>query len=90
MNKKIILTCTLCLAAFLAHAQTQNATTIGFYNLENLFDTVDDPATDDAEYLPNGKNQWTEERYQQKLTNMSQAIAGIGARHSGRERAGEP
>ncbi len=78
MNKKIIITCTLCLAAFLAHAQTKNAATIGFYNLENLFDTVDDPATDDAEYLPNGKNQWTEERYQQKLTNMSQAIAGMG------------
>lgn len=48
---------------------------IGFYNLENLFDTVDDPAIRDEEYLADGKNSWTEERYQGKLQNMSKVIA---------------
>ena len=34
---------------------------IAFYNVENLFDCNDD-ANDDAEFLPQGKREWTEER----------------------------
>ncbi len=48
---------------------------VGFYNLENLFDTVDDPKTIDEEFLPNGANNWTDERYAIKLANMSNVIA---------------
>ncbi|MBQ2501303.1 MAG: hypothetical protein II524_02430, partial [Bacteroidales bacterium] len=40
---------------------------IGFYNLENLFDTQDDPRINDAAFLPDGENQWTEDKYQKKL-----------------------
>jgi Skp family chaperone for outer membrane proteins len=29
-----------------------NAYVIGFYNLENLFDTIDDPIKNDAQFLP--------------------------------------
>lgn len=50
---------------------------VGFYNLENLFDTVDDPNTIDEEFLPNGTNKWTDERYAIKLANMSKVIAGF-------------
>ena len=32
---------------------------IGFYNLENLFDTFHDEGKNDYEYLPDGANQWT-------------------------------
>ena len=31
---------------------------VGFYNLENLFDTINDPNKDDEEFLPQGGNQW--------------------------------
>ncbi len=51
--------------------------TVGFYNIENLFDTVDDPSINDEEFLPDGRNQWTEERYQQKLSNMATVIAAM-------------
>jgi predicted extracellular nuclease len=52
---------------------------IGFYNVENLFDTQDDPKTDDAEFLPsNQERPWTEERYQRKLENLAQVIAQLG------------
>ncbi|MBL7897140.1 MAG: endonuclease/exonuclease/phosphatase family protein [Crocinitomicaceae bacterium] len=51
---------------------------IGFYNLENLFDTDDDPITDDAEYLPDGANHWDSLKYANKLHNMSTVIADIG------------
>lgn len=51
---------------------------IGFYNVENLFDTEDDPNIKDEEYLPEGKNKWDETRYQNKLKNISKVISSIG------------
>lgn len=49
---------------------------VAFYNLENLFDTVDGP-NDDAEFLPGSQNRWNSERYQNKLRNMSRVIDSI-------------
>lgn len=50
----------------------------GFYNLENLFDTVDDPDNPgDDEFLPEGPYAWTSEKYQQKLKNMAKVIAKL-------------
>ena len=50
---------------------------IGFYNLENLFDIYDDPAKNDEEFLPEGKNQWTEAKYQKKVSNMAKVIKAM-------------
>lgn len=47
---------------------------IGFYNLENLFDIYDDPAKNDEEFLPEGKNKWTQTKYEKKLHNMAHVI----------------
>jgi hypothetical protein len=51
---------------------------VGFYNLENLFDTIDDPMKLDEEFLPQGLNQWNTEKYLAKLHNMAYAISTIG------------
>ncbi len=48
---------------------------IGFYNLENLFDTYHDEGHNDYEYLPDGGNNWTDAKYQKKLQNMAKVIA---------------
>ncbi|MBR5043367.1 MAG: endonuclease/exonuclease/phosphatase family protein [Bacteroidales bacterium] len=48
---------------------------IGFYNLENLFDTYHDEGKNDYEYLPDGGNNWTEAKYAKKLQNMARVIA---------------
>ena len=62
-------------SSFSAHAQGQHRNyVIGFYNLENLFDIYDDPVKNDAEYLPDGKNKWTEAKYQKKVSNMARVI----------------
>jgi predicted extracellular nuclease len=53
--------------------------TVAFYNLENLFDTEDDPAIDDAEFLPGGANQWNQDRYKRKLANMAKVIEHLGS-----------
>jgi len=46
-----------------------------FYNVENLFDTIDDPLTRDEEFLPKGKKAWTQERYLDKLDKLSKVIS---------------
>ncbi|MCO5259747.1 MAG: hypothetical protein M9916_06350 [Crocinitomicaceae bacterium] len=50
---------------------------IGFYNAENLFDTINQ-SNFDEDFLPTGKNQWTSERYLNKLKNLNQAIDSLG------------
>lgn len=50
--------------------------TVGFYNLENLFDTIDSPDTDDAEFLPDAG--WTNKRYKHKLNQLSRVIDSLG------------
>jgi endonuclease/exonuclease/phosphatase family metal-dependent hydrolase len=56
---------------------TPQQAVIGFYNIENLFDTVDDPLINDADFLPDGIYKWTEDRYKIKLSNMSKVIAAM-------------
>jgi len=48
--------------------------TFAFWNMENLFDTVDDPDKNDKEFTPDGLKKWTEKRLLHKLKNMSQVI----------------
>ncbi len=50
---------------------------VGFYNVENLFDTLDDPNRDDAEFLPDGANKWTPDKYRRKLNNIARAIRAM-------------
>lgn len=52
--------------------------TIGFYNLENLFDTINQPDVNDEEFTPEGSNQYTPERYLYKLGQLSEVISKIG------------
>ncbi len=62
---------------FLAFAIIGNAQTayrVAFYNVENLFDTEDDPVKLDEDFTPGGKQNWTEERYQTKLDRLSQVF----------------
>lgn len=51
---------------------------VAFYNLENLFDTIDDPNKNDEEFLPNGKNNWNSKKYLTKIENISYVISQIG------------
>jgi hypothetical protein len=57
--------------------KTTKPTTFAFYNVENLFDTIDDPSINDEKYLPDSKVAWNSERYSHKLDNLSKVMAGI-------------
>ncbi|MFE3869572.1 endonuclease/exonuclease/phosphatase family protein [Flavobacterium sp. LS2P90] len=53
--------------------------TVAFYNFENLFDTINDPITNDEEWTPNGMQRWTSKKYRHKLENLSRVLAEIGS-----------
>lgn len=53
--------------------------TIGFYNVENLFDTIDDPVTIDEAYTPSGKNHYSHKDYLFKIKNTARVISEIGS-----------
>jgi hypothetical protein len=71
---------------FVGQAQNENkkdymVTCVGFYNLENLFDTLVDPDPNkilQEDFTPKGQKNWTSERYHEKLGNMAKVIAEIG------------
>lgn len=53
--------------------------TVAFYNFENLFDTINDPTTNDDEWTPKGAQKWTTKKYKQKLQNLSRVLLEIGS-----------
>ena len=48
-----------------------------FYNVENLFDTINDPETQDEEFLPASKNQWNTKKYQVKLNHLARVLSSL-------------
>lgn len=52
---------------------------VAFYNVENLFDTENDPASDDGAFTPNGLYKWTEEQFREKTVRIAFVLAEIAA-----------
>lgn len=67
----------LSLTAF-AQKQTYKVAIASFYNLENLFDTIDNPIINDAEFLPTGDKNYNSAIYRDKLTRLATVISQIG------------
>lgn len=68
----------LLLWAGIGTATSQQRTSVGFYNVENLFDTIPSPFYDDREFTPEGRNGWNTERYRHKLSNIASVIDDAG------------
>lgn len=75
--KKIFFAFTFLLLIFWS-SNAQKSFTVGFYNVENLFDTIDQKQVNDAEYTPEGKLKWNSERYFTKLDHLSKVISELG------------
>ena len=50
---------------------------VAFYNVENLFDTEDDPYRLDEEFLPSSDKRWDQDRYQDKISKLAKVIAAL-------------
>ncbi len=51
---------------------------IMFYNVENLFDTEDDPHKLDNEFLPESDKHWTPDKYWEKQRHIAKVILNLG------------
>ncbi|SDW19440.1 Endonuclease/Exonuclease/phosphatase family protein [Lutibacter oricola] len=67
---------------FKSKGKIQNAYTVAFYNLENLFDVEDDPKTLDDDFTPKGKKHWNKKRYKNKLRKLGNVIGQLGTEKS--------
>jgi predicted extracellular nuclease len=50
---------------------------IMFYNVENLFDTVNDPTKNDDDFLPKSKKKWDDKKFKHKIDQLSKVILSI-------------
>lgn len=64
--------------SFLRRRKSSKLHTIVFYNLENLFDTIDDPDTLDDDFTPAGAKKWSKKRYRKKLYKLAKTISQVG------------
>ena len=70
----IILLLSSCVTGQRSAATSGREQLVAFYNVENLFDTIDDPVTMDEDFTPGGKLQWNTVRYSEKLNRLSEVI----------------
>ncbi|MDA3944327.1 MAG: hypothetical protein PF694_12405 [Bacteroidetes bacterium] len=57
--------------------QPQTDWLLAFYNVENLFDTINDPTINDEEFLPGSKLDWNTKKYQKKLQQKARVLAAM-------------
>lgn len=54
----------------------QNIFTV-FYNVENLFDTINNPNTSDDEFLPNSEKKWNSSKYFHKINQLARVLSSV-------------
>lgn len=84
MKRLSIVVLILILGIYVLHAQNKSydVYSVAFYNLENLFDTEDDPENPgDDEFLPTSAYNWTPDKYEKKLDNLAKVLSQIGREH---------
>ncbi|MBA3666055.1 MAG: endonuclease/exonuclease/phosphatase family protein [Bacteroidetes bacterium] len=78
--KKIILLTLIFVAGFLQAQKLQKdknyyLAAIGFWNVENLYDTLNDQWKNDEDFTPAGANVWNGERYRKKIEKLAEVIS---------------
>jgi predicted extracellular nuclease len=78
--KKSLIISLLLLSSFVAFSQQKQykVAVIGFYNLENLFDTLDNTLINDEEFLPSGPRNYNGTIYFDKLDKLATVISQMG------------
>ena len=77
MKKLYLIFWAVLLLAGCAPAIPEDAYVVGFYNVENLFDTEHDKGKNDQAFTPQGENAWTPDKYEKKLSNIASVIRAM-------------
>lgn len=67
----------ICVNAF-AQKQLYKSAIVAFYNLENFYDTINNPNVNDEEFLPNGPKNYNSKVYWTKVQHLATVISQIG------------
>lgn len=62
----------------IAQKKNYKVVTLAFYNVENLFDTLNTPDVFDEEFTEDGAKSWTGKNYWDKQANLAKVISEIG------------
>lgn len=73
----IFLLCCICIRSQ-AQLKRYQVAIVGFYNLENLYDTIDNPITNDDEFTPTGAKKYNTTIFRDKLNKLASVIHDIG------------
>lgn len=76
MNKLLLITL---MFGTLISAYGQDNRSIAFYNVENLFDTLDTPDKNDEEFLPTANRHWNSYRYTEKLKHINKVVENLNS-----------
>lgn len=60
----------------MAYGQSE-VSRFAFYNVENLFDTINTPGKRDAEFTPDGDRHWNGYKYHQKLSKLYKVLMAV-------------
>lgn len=69
-----LIICTTILSLLLLPLAAQHRERIAFFNTENLFDTINDPSTDDEQMLPLSDLEWDGTKYHHKVECIAKLI----------------
>ncbi|NCI47166.1 endonuclease/exonuclease/phosphatase family protein [Sediminibacterium soli] len=75
---RMIAVLVLLLMVYLAADKPYQVCIVAFYNLENLYDTVDNALVNDDEFTPAGAKKYTSAIYRDKLQKLATVISRIG------------
>lgn len=77
MKKRVLFT--VLLAMFIVVCFAQKPYKVMFYNIENFFDTINDPEVRDDEFTPEGPKAWNAAKYAKKLSNIERVLFDVAA-----------
>ncbi len=74
----ILLFAAICCMPVFAQKQQYKPAIVAFYNLENFYDTIDNPNINDEDFLPNGAKNYNSKVYWTKVQHLATVISQIG------------
>lgn len=57
------------------HQPVPNSMVVTFYNVENLFDTINNQGERDVEFTPESKKNWSQKRYDKKIEDLGKVLS---------------
>lgn len=68
----------LCCCCGVIHSQNSVVFKAAFWNVENLFDTINNPKVMDDDFTPEGYKQWSKSRLNRKVDKLAKVIVAMG------------